>query len=85
MELQNRRWIFIWLMKFFLKKKENEDNNYEENVGKNTNSFLESIKVDKENNEWQVKSQDKDMVDVILPDLMDTIADLSEEFGEYGD
>ena len=39
----------------------------------------------KENNEWQVKSQDKDMVDVILPDLMDTIADLSEEFGEYGD
>jgi len=25
------------------------------------------------------------MVDVILPDLMDTIADLSEEFGEYGD
>jgi len=72
-------------MKFFLKKKENEDNNYEENVGKNTNSFLESIKVDKENNEWQVKSQDKDMVDVILPDLMDTIADLSEEFGEYGD
>ena len=70
---------------FFSKKKEIEDNNYEENVGKNTNSFLESIKVDKENNEWQVKSQDKDMVDVILPDLMDTIADLSEEFGEYGD
>ena len=70
---------------FFSKKKEIEDNNYEENVGRNTNSFLESIKVDKENNEWQVKSQDKDMVDVILPDLMDTIADLSEEFGEYGD
>ena len=31
---------------FFSKKKEIEDNNYEENVGRNTNSFLESIKVE---------------------------------------
>ena len=39
----------------------------------------------KENNQWQVKSQDKDMVDVVFPDLMNTIADLSEEYSEYGD
>lgn len=30
----------------FSKNKEIEDNNYEENVRKNTNSFLESIKVE---------------------------------------
>lgn len=39
----------------------------------------------KENNEWQVKSQDKDMVDVVFPDLMNTIDELAEEYGEYGD
>ena len=39
----------------------------------------------KENDEWKVKSQDKDMVNVVFPDLINTIDELSEEYGEYGD
>ena len=41
--------------------------------------------LEKENNNWIVKSQDKEMVDVVFPGLMDTIAELGEEYGEYGD
>ena len=41
--------------------------------------------LEKENNEWKITDYDKDMVDVVFPNLINVVTELGEQYGEYGD
>ena len=41
--------------------------------------------LEKGSDSWIIKNYDKDLTDVIFPNLINTIAELGEQYGEYGD
>ena len=49
-------------------------------VSNNVNFYLEN-----NDGSWVIVNEDKDLVSVVLPNLLETINNLAETYGEYGD
>ena len=49
-----------------------------------TNNVKFFLKKD-DNNDWKVESVEKDLTNVVLPDFIETLNNLAETYGEYGD
>lgn len=49
-----------------------------------TNNVKFFLKKD-DNNDWKVESVEKDLTNLVLPDFIETLNNLAETYGEYGD